>query len=111
MNKCPKYDNLIFDRGGSILSGSLYYYRLGKLEGILAQFSDGVSVGISETMSAEVYMRYTGQIAGIAEQIEVAESSKEPQAVALALEFVLEGLHLNERLSKTELEDKKVYRH
>jgi len=38
------------------------------------------------------------------------DDSERPEAIASAVEFILEGLHVNKRLNKTRMEGKTVYR-
>ena len=86
------------------------YYQLDKLEEIVAQFSGGFSVEVSGTMRAKSYVHNVKRIAGLADAIKVVNDSERPEAIASAVEFILEGLHLNKRLNKAEMEGKTVYR-
>ena len=86
------------------------YYQLDKLEEIVTQFSGGFSVEVSDTISAKLYMDNVKRITGLADAVKVVNSSNRPEAIASAVEFILEGLHLNKRLNKSEIEGKTVYR-
>jgi magnesium chelatase subunit I len=86
------------------------YYRVHKLEEIVAQFNSGFSVAVSDTMSAKNYIRYVKEMMGLTEVIKVVNDSERPEAIASVIEFILEGLHLNRRLNKSKIEGKTVYR-
>ena len=86
------------------------YYRLQDLEEIVIQFSGGFSVEVSETMGAKPYVRNVKEIIGMAGVVRKVTDSEQPEAVASAVEFVLEGLHVNKRLNKNRSEGKIIYR-
>ncbi|MFC1903109.1 magnesium chelatase [Chloroflexota bacterium] len=86
------------------------YYQLEKLEEIVAQFNSGLSVEVSDTMSAKPYVRNIKNLPGLVDVVKSANDSGRPEAMASALEFILEGLHVNKRLNKTEVKGKVVYR-
>lgn len=85
-------------------------YRLNQLESIVEQFSGGFSVEISDTMSGKSYVRNVKEIVGLSEVIKVVNDSTKPEAIASAMEFILEGLHVNKRLNKSRSDGKIVYR-
>lgn len=87
------------------------YYQLDKLEEIVANFTSGFSVEVSDAMSVKSYVDNVSRIKGMAEAVKILNDCERPEAMASAMEFILEGLHLNKRLSKTEVEGKTVYRH
>ncbi|MFC2011547.1 magnesium chelatase [Chloroflexota bacterium] len=86
------------------------YYQLPELEEIAAQFSGGFSVSVSDTMSAKSYMRNVKEMIGLADVVKKVTDSERPESVAAAVEFILEGLHLNKRLNKSRKEGKTVYK-
>jgi magnesium chelatase subunit I len=86
------------------------YYQLPRLEEVITQFNSGFSVEVSDTMSAKSYVRNVKEIMGLAKVVKGVDDSERPETIASAVEFVLEGLHLNKRLNKSRLEGKTVYR-
>ncbi len=86
------------------------YYKLHKLEDIVTQFSGGFSVEVSDTMGAKPYVRNVKEVIGLADVVKVISDSERPEIVASAVEFVLEGLHVNKKLNKTKVDGKTVYR-
>jgi magnesium chelatase subunit I len=86
------------------------YYQVAKLEGIVAQFSGGFNVEVSDMRSAKSYMHNIKEMMGLTNVVKVVADSERPEAIAAAVEFVLEGLHLNKRLNKVRVDGKTVYR-
>jgi magnesium chelatase subunit I len=80
------------------------------MDGIIEQFSGGFSVEVSDTMSAKSYLRNVREMVGLTDVLKVVGDSESPEAIAAAMEFILEGLHVNKRLNKTRVEGKTVYR-
>jgi magnesium chelatase subunit I len=86
------------------------YYQLPRLEEVITQFNSGFSVEVSDTMPAKSYVRNVKEVTGLAKVVKGVDDSERPETIASAVEFVLEGLHLNKRLNKSKLEGKIVYR-
>jgi len=86
------------------------YYKVQELEDIVEQFNGGFSVEVSDTMSAKSYLRNVKGMVGLTDVLKVVGDSERPEIIAAALEFILEGLHVNRRLNKTRSEGKTVYR-
>jgi len=86
------------------------YYQLPRLEEVVTQFNSGFSVEVSDTMPAKSYVRNVKEITGLAKVVKGVDDSERPETIASAVEFVLEGLHLNKRLNKSKLGGKIVYR-
>ncbi|MBI3638102.1 MAG: hypothetical protein HY216_18050, partial [Candidatus Rokubacteria bacterium] len=70
-----------------------------ELQGVTAAFQAGLTVQVSDGMRAAEYLEQIAQapaLRSVAERL----GAKEPAAVAAAIEFVLEGLHLSKKLNK-----------
>ena len=65
---------------------------------------------VSDTMGAKFYVHNVKEVVGLADAISVVSDSEQPEAIASALEFILEGLHLNKKLNKARIKGKIVYR-
>ncbi len=66
-------------------------------------FKSGLSVETGEAMAASDYQRLLKSVPGLAEAAGQVTSESSPAVLASAIEFVLEGLHLNKRLNKDTL--------
>ncbi len=86
------------------------HYRQADMEPLVAQFTEGFSVEVSDMMAAKSYIRNVKEIVGLLEVVQVVCKSERPEAIASATEFVLEGLHANKRLNKSVQDGKTVYR-
>ena len=86
------------------------HYQVPELEELIAQFSGGFSFSVSDMMPARSYMSNIKDIMGFPKLLKAGTESERPEEVAAAVEFVLEGLHLNKRLNKSMLNGKTVYR-
>ncbi len=86
------------------------HYQVSRLEEIVARFSSGFTVEVSETMGARSYIKGLKDIPGLAEAVKSIENSENLESVAAAIEFILEGLHLSKRLNRSRMAGKTVYR-
>ncbi|MFH1639345.1 MAG: magnesium chelatase, partial [Chloroflexota bacterium] len=86
------------------------FYQPEKLVAIVAQFNEGFSLEASDMMSSRIYMHNIKEIIGFEAVIRRLDIKESPESVASAMEFILEGLHLNRKLNKTESRGKAIYR-
>lgn len=80
------------------------------LREIVAGFNDGLTIEVSEGARAEEYVRNAARISGMTEAVNRITDCRTPESLASAVEFILEGLHLNKRLTKTRAASQTVYR-
>jgi magnesium chelatase subunit I len=69
---------------------------------IARAFEEGWKVEVSQQMASREYLAGLDQIAPLREAAAKLAGSEEPAAIASAIEFLLEGLHLSNKLNKTE---------
>ncbi len=94
----------------AVLSVFNRYFMVDELEDIIIQFTGGFSVEVSDTMSAKSYIGNIKEMIGFTDVLKIVTDSEKPEIVAAAIEFVLEGLHINKRLNKSRSGGKTVYR-
>ncbi len=70
------------------------------LKDVVEYFEKGWGVEISDSMRAEEYLEGVRAIAGLREGIRVLGGVESPGFIAAASEFILEGLHLHQKLNK-----------
>src|SRR5690348_4148303 len=70
-----------------------------ELADVVKAFEGGAVVQASDTMPSEEYVKQAGQMPGL-RAAAAKLGATEPAAVAAAMEFVLEGLHLGKKLNK-----------
>ena len=86
------------------------YFAAGQFENLVARFEDGEIVEVGEAMPAAAYVRTLGDAPELANALKRLQLPDRPEVKASVLELLLEGLHLNKRLNKDELEGRALYR-
>ena len=81
-----------------------------ELKRIVDYFEEGWGVEVSDEMKAEEYLEGLRAIPGLREAIEGLGPFESPGLSAAALEFLLEGLHLHQKLNKAREGGRYVYR-
>jgi magnesium chelatase subunit I len=85
------------------------YFTASQFESLLARFDEGEMLEVGEAMPASGYQKAV-PAADLAPALKRLGLPDRPEARASALEFILEGLHLNKRLNKDELDGKAIFR-
>ena len=75
------------------------YFGSQDLEDVVVSFEEGTRVETGSEKNAQVYQSLLGEINGLPAAVAKLTTDIHPEAVASAIEFVLEGLHLNRRLN------------
>jgi magnesium chelatase subunit I len=76
---------------------------------VVEAFDQGWQVEVSEDMPAAEYLEGLDQIPGLREGAAALAGGDSPARLASAIEFILEGLHLQNRLNKSERDGKVRY--
>jgi len=76
------------------------HFSVRQFERLVLAFDNGLTVEASEMMPAMDYVHQLSHLDGMKEAVGKLGVGGNPAAVASAVEFVLEGLHLNRRLNK-----------
>jgi len=74
-------------------------FNAAELAEVVKGFEGGSVVQASDTMPSQEYVKQAGQMPGL-RAAAAKLGATEPPAVAAAMEFVLEGLHLSKKLNK-----------
>jgi len=74
-------------------------FNAAELGDVVKGFEGGAVVQASDTMPSDEYVKQAGQMPGL-RAAAAKLGATEPAAVAAAMEFVLEGLHLGKKLNK-----------
>jgi magnesium chelatase subunit I len=73
---------------------------------VIEAFEDGLVIETGEKVPSRDYVRWMGEVPGLRDAavrlgaFDVTDGAQEPALVASAVEFLLEGLHLQRRLNK-----------
>jgi len=87
------------------------YVKLDSLKPTIAYFANGWGVKVSDSMSSKEYLEDIGNIPGLGETVRaLGVKENHPAQVASAAEFILEGLHLHQKLNKEREGGRYTYR-
>ncbi len=95
---------------GAVLSVFNHYFSLGELEPIVARFKSGYAAEVSDMTTSADYVKLVKQTDGLDAAVDKLSALDSPPLQASAVEFVLEGLHLNKRLNKDKVAGRYQYR-
>jgi magnesium chelatase subunit I len=70
------------------------------LEAVVRAFDDGWKVEVGDELPSKEYADGVDKIAGLRKAVELLECGQTPARIAAAVEFVLEGLHLSNKLNR-----------
>lgn len=85
------------------------YCSLNTLDTVVIAFQTGQSVEVSEMLHSQFYLDMMKKVPGIEKSLKTLNKTESPEVTASAMEFILEGLYTNKRLSKTKLPNKRIY--
>jgi len=77
---------------------------------VLSAFSEGSIVHAGDDIPSSAYVDILGTVPAMRSSVVELAGSETPAAIASAVEFVLEGLHLSKRLNKDAVGTKATYR-
>src|SRR5579872_1502342 len=86
------------------------YFEVAEFEQLVAGFEKGLSVQAADTLPSMEYVNQLAKVGGLKPAVAKLGGHGSPATVASAVEFILEGLHLNKRLNKDEVAGKARYR-
>ncbi len=84
-------------------------FRAEDFTSFLQNFTSGRSLEVSDTMPTAIYSQKARGMGGLQEAVQRLEGLASPALLASAMEFILEGLHLNKKLNKKMLEGEISY--
>jgi len=85
-------------------------FALAEFEGLLAAFAQGATMHVSPSLPSQEYVKQALQIPGMKGAVAKVGATGNPATIAAAVEFVLEGLHLNRKLNKEKGESRSTFR-
>ena len=105
-------EDQIIDRlvHGAVVAVFNRRFSISDLEALTNVFKSGISADTGEAMAAGHYTDLLQQVEGLADAVAQLTEDKNPAVLASAVEFVLEGLHLNKRLNKDSVMGQTRYR-
>jgi len=86
------------------------YFNVRDLEAVVHQFDEGLVVETGSEKSSREYVEMVGQIEGLSAAVGRLGTNETPELIASAAEFIMEGLHLNRKLNRDQMEKGFRYR-
>ncbi len=86
------------------------YFEVQQFEFLIQRFRGGLKVDVGELMPSAHYVKLMRELDGMLEGVARLGAYDSPASIASAVEFILEGLHVNKRLNKEKLPGKVLYR-
>ena len=85
-------------------------FKLEDLASITESFENGMKAEIAQNLPSEAYVEGFQVIPGMKDAVGTLVDPQSPQEASAAIEFILEGLHLSNKLNREILSDKVVYK-
>jgi magnesium chelatase subunit I len=95
---------------GAIVAVFNRYCSITDMEPLIEAFKAGVTAEVGESARADTYAQLLGRVEGLPEAVAALNAGASAAEQAAAVEFVLEGLHLNKRLNKDSVDGAAHYR-
>jgi magnesium chelatase subunit I len=95
---------------GAVVAVFNRYFNVVDLEDVVTRFKAGLNAEVGDTMPSEGYVKLMNSIDGFNRSVAKLDPGENPAQIASAVEFILEGLHLNKRLNKDKVGAKTQYR-
>ncbi|HEX7734938.1 MAG TPA: sigma 54-interacting transcriptional regulator [Ktedonobacteraceae bacterium] len=87
------------------------YFENREFEQLISGFERGLNVQVGDEQPSMEYVNQLSRVGGLSKAVDKLDARKGgPAGIASAVEFILEGLHLNRRLNKDEVNGKTRYR-
>ena len=95
---------------GAVVAVFNRHCSISDMEPLIEAFKAGVTAEVGEGMPSDGYLALLGSVDGLAEAVAGVATGESAAEQAAAIEFVLEGLHLNKRLNKDSIGGEAHYR-
>jgi magnesium chelatase subunit I len=95
---------------GAVVAVFNRYFNVIDLEDVVTRFKAGLSAEVADSLPSPKYVDMMKDIEGLGRAVSSLDTGENSAVVASAIEFVLEGLHLNKRLNKDRVAGKVAYR-
>ncbi|HEX8220897.1 MAG TPA: sigma 54-interacting transcriptional regulator [Chloroflexia bacterium] len=95
---------------GAILAAWNRRFSVGDFDDVVTRFHNGLVIEAGDTLPSMEYVHQASDLKGIRAALAKLEVGSNPSTIAAAVEFILEGLHLNRRLNKDRTAEGTRYR-
>ena len=94
----------------AVLNVFKMYFHVSELETVVQQFDEGAKIETGSDKPSNQYVEMLDQIKGLSDAVNSLGADGRSELVASATEFVLEGLHLNRKLNRDQVDKGFRYR-
>ena len=94
----------------AVMNTSRRYFEPGEFDDLVARFEEGLVIETGSDVPSDRYVDRVSPKDSLSKLIRRIDPSKKPEALASAVEFVLEALHLNRRLNRDQVDGRYVYK-
>jgi magnesium chelatase subunit I len=105
--KAPRLIDDLIEK--AVLNVFNHHCQIDALEPLVAAFDRGLTIEVSEMLHSQFYLDVLKKAPALEQAIRPLNGQECQEAAASAMEFILEGLYANRRLSKTRLSNKSIY--
>lgn len=95
---------------GAVLNVFNRFFTVQEFDELVHAFESGLNIEVGDTMPSMEYMLQASSAVGLKSAVAKLGSPNNPASIAAAVEFVLEGLHLNRKLNKDKTDHRTRYR-
>lgn len=95
---------------GAIVNVFNRYFLVQEFDDVVRSFDDGLTLEVSESLPSLNYAQEAFKLNGMKAAVTKLNAAGNPALIASAVEFILEGLHLNRKLNKDRLAGRGRYR-
>jgi magnesium chelatase subunit I len=85
---------------GAVLNVWKRYFLIQEFDDVVQRFDNGLSVEVSDSSPSMSYVQQLSDVQSLKAAVAKLGATGSPASIAAALEFILEGLHLNRKLNK-----------
>jgi magnesium chelatase subunit I len=93
----------------AILAVFSEYFDTRDFDQLVAGFERGLNVQVGDDLPSMEYVNQLAKVGGLSKAVDKLNGRGSPASIASSVEFILEGLHLNRRLNKDEVNGKTRY--
>jgi magnesium chelatase subunit I len=85
-------------------------FKIEALSSVIDSFNNGIGAEVSQSIPSKEYMDGLKNVPGLYEAVKSLVNPKEPPEASSAIEFILEGLHLSNKLNREVIEGRRIYK-
>ncbi|MPZ14571.1 MAG: magnesium chelatase [Chloroflexi bacterium] len=95
---------------GAVVNVFNRYFAVQEFDELVHAFEGGLNIEVGDTMPSMEYMLQASSTVGMKSAVARLGVQNNPASIASAVEFVLEGLHLNRKVNKDRMDHRSRYR-